>query len=298
MGSLTISLDFELGWGAIESRLWKSREKRGVYRDLRNVLPRFVARLDALEIPLTWATVGAMVSRPTVADFDHLPATTKGDTLAFLRDADEATRDARDLLDTILGARTTQDIGSHTFSHTRWSLDDYGRTAKTDEMTKAKRALANYDVRPASFVYPLNHFRDLDVIAESGFSIARTAPRRPTTRPGKFLEMLKGYSPSSRIELQPNGLMTETGSLFYAWGTRRDWPLRRQAIIRQVHRGLKLATQSDHALHLWLHPFNLVETRNLYDDSIALLNKAAHLRDRGQIQIQTMRDKQASSPRK
>ena len=35
MGKVTVSLDFEIGWGAVETGLWKPRQAKGVYTDLR-----------------------------------------------------------------------------------------------------------------------------------------------------------------------------------------------------------------------------------------------------------------------
>ena len=44
MGKLTISLDFELGWRAVETGLWEKRETQGVYDNMRPAISRFTAR--------------------------------------------------------------------------------------------------------------------------------------------------------------------------------------------------------------------------------------------------------------
>ena len=46
MGQLTISFDFELGWGAIESKMWYPREVKGVYEDFRPIFKRMDNRLS------------------------------------------------------------------------------------------------------------------------------------------------------------------------------------------------------------------------------------------------------------
>lgn len=291
MGSFTISLDFELGWGAIESNLWAWRQGKGVYRDLRPVMRKFVDHLDSLEISLTWATVGAMISDPQPDDFVHLPEAARAGILTFLQEADAPTRDGRDLFDVVAGAKVVQDIGSHTFSHMRWGLPGFDRSSKLQEMTQACRSLSGYGIDPKSFVYPLNQVADLDVLSETGFAIARTAPRRPASRFGKMTEMLAGRSPGSRLARRADGLVTETGSLLYVWGVRRDWPVRRHLIRQQVRRALRRIAGSDQQFHIWLHPFNLAETPHLLEDSLALLTKAARLRDAGKIEITSMQEK-------
>lgn len=288
MGRVTISLDFELGWGDIESGLWKPRQHRGVYRDLRAAMARFVAEADDLEIPMTWATVGGMIADPSAEDFDHLPPRFAAAARDFLKVADAPSRDGRDLFDLVQGMKTRQDIGSHTFSHTRFAIADYDKAAKAQDMALSLRTLKARGVDQASFVFPLNQASDLDVLADAGVRVARLSPKRPKSKMGKMAELLKGYVPAEVETAGPNGLRCKSGSLLYSWSDRSSWPLRRIAIKRQTAKALRKAATSDYALHLWLHPFNLSGTPRLLDDISGLLIEIAGLRDAGRIDVTTM----------
>ncbi len=291
MGQFTISLDFELGWGSIENGIWRRREAAGVYRELRNVLPVFLKALEDHEVSLTWATVGAMIDPPRPSDLGHLPEPIKTATRAFVAGSERETHDGRDLFEMVLNTRTPQDIGSHTFAHCRWSTPGFSVEAKEIEAAQSVAALEKFDVTPNAFVYPLNHYSDLEVLRGAGFQIARTAPRRPSTRLGKLIEMLSGSTPASELSAGPRGLNCETGSMLYVWGIRNDWRVRKILIDRQIRLGLRRAARDEGDFHIWLHPFNLAETPGLLEHSISLISKVARMRDRGEIDIVTMADK-------
>lgn len=291
-GRLIVSFDFEIGWGSIENGMWRSRERAGVYSGLRKSLKTFIATLNSLEIAASWATVGAMISEPGPDDFAHLPNDARTKTCEFFADAGAETRDGRDLFDLVAMANTPQDIGSHTYSHLRFSYPGFDADARLADMTKARAALARADIHnPQSFVYPLNHAQSRTELAQTGFSMVRTAPLSPPrTRLGKLWSAAMDRPPAAAIANAPDGTTLLSGSLFFNWGTGRSAPLRRALITRQTDRGLRHAARTGTALHLWLHPFNLAETPGLLDGLTATLTNAARLRDRGELQIATMAD--------
>lgn len=285
MGKLTISFDFELGWGAIETGLWKGREERGVYKDMRPALNSFAQLLDDINVSTTWATVGAMISNPSINDFDHLPKPYYKAIEKFLADAEDTTRNGQDLLEILLSLKTKQDIGSHSFSHTRFLVKEYTEAAKREEMKKSLASLEKFGVTPRSFVFPVNHVSNLDIFDQFGFHVARTPPVSPKTKTGKFWERVNGNMPSASRRIVKNDFYVENGTMLYHWGTRKNWKMKRALVKRQAKLGLEKASKSDYHFHLWLHPFNLVEIPHLLTDLSALLTKAAHLRDNGELLI-------------
>lgn len=285
MGKFTISLDFELGWGGMESQMWRYREKKGVFKNFRSVIERMTALLDDLEISLTWACVGAMVSNPEPSDFDHLPEPFRQNAVDFLKGSETFTHDGRDLLENLLKMRTKQDIGSHSFSHTRFHIDSFSDEAKLLDLKKGREALLSFDIEPKSFVYPVNQVSNLELLAEAGFSVARLPPKTPSSRGGKLTEAILGRTPSAKRHQVSQKFETEDGSMLYNWRNSR---FRRALIDHQVRLGLQKISHADYHLHLWLHPFNLVEIDGLENGLYELLKKAAHLRDKGRLQICTM----------
>lgn len=288
MGTFTVSFDFELGWGAIETGLWKIREKKDVYNTLRPALRRVVNLLDDLEISLTWATVGAMIANPSLEDFEYLPLPFQTRAKEFLTSAAPSSKDGRDLFDIVASAKTSQDIGSHSFSHTRFQEKTFTQDQKQIEMKKSISALNEYNVVPKSFVFPVNQVASHDVVEQAGIQVARTPPKTPHSKAGKLVEKISGYSPTAIRTHHHGGLDVESGSMLFYWGLGTDWRLRRSLVQNQIRSGLNEATKSDHHLHIWLHPFNLVEIPTLELGFSKVLKKAAKLRDSDQLHIKPM----------
>ena len=202
--------------------------------------------------------------------------------------AKESTRNGRDLLETLLSMRTQQDIGSHSFSHTRFLVNDYTDAAKRQEMEKSVAALKAYGITPKSFVFPVNQTSNLDIIQQSGLKIARIPPKSPKTSAGKFWERINGHAPSAYRQNIKDDFYIENGTMLYNWRGTGHWKARRALIHHEAKLGLRKASNSDYHFHLWLHPFNLVEIPHLESDLSDLLTNAAKLRDKNKLEIVPM----------
>lgn len=290
-GRFTMSMDFELGWGVVETGHWRVRERAGVYERLRPVMREVLDELDALEIGLTWAAVGGMASPRGALEFDHLPPVLRTCSTRFVAEARESTRDGRDLVEMVCGARTPQDLGSHSFSHARFSAPEYDDDARQHDLVLAQAALAKWGPAPVSFVFPENDAPSLLPVAEAGLSHARLAPAtggRLTGRAGKLMAKLR-TPPFAGPAPAPVGLRAETGTMFFHWPLEDRFGLRRRLAMRQSDRALTAAEQGG-AVHFWLHPFNLAEIPGLKDRFFAMLRRVAEMRDRGAIHVATMAD--------
>ena len=110
-----LSFDFELGWGCLERSLWVERQKKSVYDQLREVLPKFLEELRALELNASWAVVGAMIDEPRSRDFSYLPDSVRNSVIQFCEHSESKTNDGRDLFDLLLSS-SQKDIVSHSLS--------------------------------------------------------------------------------------------------------------------------------------------------------------------------------------
>ena len=288
-GRFILSFDFEIGWGSIESGLWRPREAAGVYERLRPEMNRLLAEMDALETPATWAAVGAMIDAPAPDRFDHLPDEAAAAARAFLAEALPATQDGRDLWDRVHRAEAGHDLGSHTYSHTRFTFPGFDAGAQHADMALARAALGRRGAAAArSFVWPLNHAGGIEALTATGFDRLRTAPEaRGGGRLAKLMRAALSSAPLAR-EAAQGGAALQSGSMFYNWRRGRDAPLRRRLIERQVRRSLDEAERSGGTLHLWLHPFNLSETPGLTDGLIGVLRDVARRRDAARLHVATM----------
>ncbi|MDZ7662815.1 polysaccharide deacetylase family protein [Thiohalophilus sp.] len=288
-----LSLDFECGWGGIESGRYLTREKNGVYKRLRPILKQFLVELDALEFPAVWATVGAMVSSPEPGDFSHLPESVQERICRFLVESESKTQDGRDLFDALLSSSVAHEIASHTFSHTRFDYHGYDVRSQSEDLNKSIDILESYSgVRPVSLVFPQNIVPSYAAAASAGFKVARVPhDSSNSTVKNRFTrfaqQILKEPPPVYEKECVP-GVISHAATLFFNWGVGKSSSIRRLLILRQAKRALLRTALGNGDTHFWLHPYNLAETPRLLDGLLVVLREAVSLRDRGLLDITTM----------
>lgn len=287
-GRLVISLDFEIGWGVWESERWRARQARDVYRDLRPALRRFVDFLDARQLALTWATVGAMVSPRADGEFDYLPGAARDHIHRFLAEAAPDTIDGRDLFDIVSGARTPQHFASHSYSHTRFDYAGMTGEALTTDLARSTARMAELGHPVDALVFPENIVAHWDALAANGIRVGRLpAPQVRPTGLGPLDRVLSrtiAAPPLAQDSAGGTGVAAHSGSLFFNWyGAALS--LRRAMVERQARLGLAEAVRTGGTLHLWLHPFNLTDTPDMVGALERFLNEAAVQRDQGRLDI-------------
>lgn len=291
-GKLIVSLDFELGWGVIEDGQWRPRERDGVYTSLRSVLRRFLNELDAMEVPMTWATVGSMVAPRRDGEFSHLPQTIQRSIEGFLAEADPTTSDGRDLFEMVLGASAGHQIASHSYSHTRFTWPGYSVQAKTADVELSKEAFSPYGIEPDIFVFPINHSTNFEPLASAGFRVARVNPVESRFSANRWLNKLYyrtvAAPPPVAERRNEQGVIEHSGSMLFMWPGGSLSAARRRFVNHRAYVGLDRAVASGDTHHIWLHPFDLSQTTGLMDDLLAFLAKAASFRDRGQLHVGVM----------
>ena len=86
------------------------------------------------------------------------------------------------------------------------------------------------------------------------------------------------------------GLWNLPGSMIYfpMHGIRRTVPMSRR--VRRAHKGLDAAARGRRVFHLWFHPTNLADQpKRILDGLQQILERAAALRERGELSIEPMR---------
>lgn len=293
MNNIIISFDFELGWGAVESGRWREREQAGVYESLRPVFRRLITEMDAMGIPATWATVGAMVSDPCMEDFSHLPISAQQNIERFLKNASPMTKDGRDLFEILLAAKVPHEIASHSFSHTRFNYPGYDLASQTDDLKRSISVLEKWTGKKiTSFVFPQNIAPDFEAVKNAGFEAARISPGKGPLVKRNFIQKIWGYYPhmpaaATKSTLGP-ALILHPSSLFFPGGGGRMPVMRRWSTRLQTMRALRRPANGRGDTHFWLHPYNLTMVPNLTSHLIVLLRRIAILRNKKKIVINTL----------
>lgn len=178
----------------------------------------------------------------------------------------------------IIGDR--HEIACHGITHTPWG-------AMTADDVRFELGLLK---RPAgqTFVYPRNDVAHTDVLLEHGFVGYRKAvPRR--TRWASLTSELNPFVPA---ETDPprTALQRIPAGYFVNWmaGARRLVPT---ALTRlRARRLLRDAARRGAVAHYWTHPENIASAPQTFANLRAIVEEAALLRDRGEIEIVTQVD--------
>jgi hypothetical protein len=290
VGAFCISIDLELGWG-----IWDrpqaayfalcAEKERGIVRRLLDLFSRH-------EVPVTWAIVGRLLAQGRTP----APELPRGDSIWY----------APDLIDAILEARPTHEIGSHSYAHVYF--DQVSTTAVREDLEAARAVHKSAGLGFKSFVFPRNGVANVDLLREFGLQVYRGADRGwPTSARqrwgrtvGRAAHLVDKALPTAPAIVRPQSIygsravhdLTELpGSLLLMGrgGVRALLPPR--AIVAKVRRGLDRAASghSGGVFHLWFHPSNFYyDTERQFGILDTALGAAATLRDRGRLRIAPM----------
>ncbi len=305
-GVFTLSLDFELVWGSrdlydpLEPLLEQARVTR------TEVFGPLLGRLQGLGIPATWATVGHLflaearreggVLHPQVVPPRH-PWYPR----PWFQDVPEGSEAqhpeyyARSLVERLVQAG--QEIGSHSFSHILFDDPGCSRQCADSDLAACVALARGLGVELRSFVFPRNRLGHLDLLQRHGFLCYRGpspdwyAPLpRALGRLGHLAQVLRASPPPTVMpERDPHGLwnIPASSSFFPAEGRRRHIPVRLRT--ERALAGLRAARTDGCLFHLWLHPINLASLPGPMLEGLGrVLDEAARLRDRGELEILSM----------
>lgn len=297
MGSVVVSVDAELAWGFHDMEA-PPADRIAAGR------PGWLALLSLFEryrVPATWAVVGHLFLSDCDGTHPEHPAPIgwfeheRGSD----RTPDER-RFGRDLVSAIGSADVAHDVGAHTFSHV-----ELGDPRTTRELARAEVAasleVAHRDgLDPVSFVFPRNNVGHRDVLAAYGFRCYRGV--RPDGDDGPRLfgpaRKLAGATvgdPPSPVtpSVDEYGLVNVPASLYLFGfeGLPRSIvePVIGDPIVRQARRGIDAAARSEGVFHVWLHPNNLVDDRDV-ERVRSILAHVDRRRRETPLAVETMRD--------
>jgi hypothetical protein len=272
----TVSLDFELMWGTKDRPYGESFRKLCAI-ERREVVDRLLTLLAEYDIRATWGVVGNLFLKK-----DH------EDPLLY----------GSQLIERIRRCPVQQEIASHTMTHT--VLEAPGCTVEMAERELGdwvREARAN-GVDFHTLILPRNRIGHLDVARRVGFRCYRgddpswyDSQPRPVRRFGHLLDILTAHTPASVMPVRNAGMWSIPGSMLYtpAFGMRRCVPVWLRVL--RANRGLNAALRQKRVFHLWFHPTDLTcRTEAMLEGLRAIFERAAALRDAGQLDILPMRD--------
>jgi peptidoglycan/xylan/chitin deacetylase (PgdA/CDA1 family) len=308
-GVFTLSLDFELIWGALDL-LGPEPFRRACETEHDVVVDRLLALLTEFDMPATWCVVGHLflrscalvdgMSHPEIVRPSH--GWVRGDWFAHDPSGNEDTDPifyGDSLIDKIRACPVAQEIGSHSFSHVIFGDDGCSRATATSELDECVRLATERGITLRSFAFPRNRIGHLDVLRDHGFRCYRgpepvwyERPKVPPTlrRLGHLADVVFARRPPVAMpEEAVDGLWNIPGSMLYfpMHGLRRHLPLSRR--VRRAEKGLQRAADERRVFHLWFHPTNLAdETEPMFLGLRRILERTTALRERGELAVAAM----------
>ena len=284
-GAVTISLDFEMAWA------WQYAKNikvdfiaKGLQE--REQVPLILSKLEVLNIPATWATVGHLFldrcSRgasglahhdlPRIPPFENKDwKFASGDWYQF-DPCSSVKQDpawyAPDLIEKILSSPSGQEIACHGFSHAGFGHYCPKNVARA-ELDACISAMSRFGIKTKSFVFPGNDEGNFEALAEKGFQYVRSFPK-------KYAKI------SLPVRRKDNGLWSVPVSTAISRGIR--WT--REERLARLKLFVDLAETTRLASHVWLHPS--MPLSEIEEILIPFLLYCADKRDRGVLDIFTM----------
>lgn len=295
MGTLVISLDVEFGWGLYHVEPLPVERVTAARAACKRVGDLF----ERLEVPVTWAFVGHLFLEECTDDHVGHPAGPR--CCSTPSEQFEELWFGGEIVDRIHGSPVDHDVGAHGYTHVHFRHERTDEAFVERELRRTRRAAERRDVSPDSFVYPVNEVAHRDILADHGFRSYRgTRPTR-LSAPRKLVSssLNRWTPPLVTPTVDEHGLTNVPASmyLFSFQGPARALieRVRGDPVVNAAIRGLEAVAGTDDVLHLWFHPNNLTADRD-YRRLRAIVDRAATMRDRGEIRIETMRDVAGRTP--
>ena len=295
MGSVVISVDAELGWGFHDLPSPPGHRIEAARAGWRRLLALF----EEYQIPATWAVVGHLF----LEDCDGVHADHPTPPSWFERERSDwrdrpDLRFGGDLIGDLVTSEVSHDVGCHTYSHVVFDQPWVDREVVDAELEAAMAASRAAGVEPRSFVFPRNVVGFRDRLAAHGFSVYRSEGNAPSSTVARGFDKLASAVDPGRVRIvEPTvdeyGLVDVPPSMFLFGfeGRGRDvlesiWT---DPVVAQARLGIERAATEDGVFHLWAHPNNLVDERD-----VRRMDAVLELVDRYQtetpLSVETMAD--------
>lgn len=277
-GGVVISADFELGWAFRYSKKNANPEKMAM--QARENFPFLLKLFDEYNIPITWATVGHlfldkckkgdhdwMMRIPHFENpwnflhgdwYDHDPYANAVDAPCWY---------APDLIEKILSAKASHEIGCHTFSHINFSDKICPPGVADDEIKACVDIAKKWGLQLNSIVFPGGTYGNIDVIKRYGFKVYRHNVKQKLAYPYK-----------------DHADLIVTHSTQMIGRNNQHWDANYH--LYRYKQMVKRAIQTRTICHFWFHPSDLF-LRKILESLLVFIREQ---NDLGKLWIGTMRN--------
>jgi len=267
-GTLTISIEIELGWGVHDLPTDEHLSSDGSIE--RKYARKLLKKTEETDVPISFDIVGHLLLEECNGEhegryeadwYDADPGTdVEADPLMY----------APDIALQVLDTDANHELCTHTFSHIL--CDDAPDELLDTELRRVQGLHTDIDERVSSFVPPRHKRPKNEVLRRNGIRVARYAKEKRSLTPAhRFKELTVGPHPEWEPEVK-NGVL-QTYCTTYPSLTARALPsgqrptsqvfryfpieARTRTHMYYLKRATQRAIESGEPLHLWCHLYDL-----------------------------------------
>jgi len=290
-GIFTVSLDFELYWGVLDS---KPLER---YKDnllgVRYAIIRLLDIFRRYDIHATWAAVGFIFFKNMEELKDNIPENIPEYTNAFyssykkfdwLESVDKRVLFAPDLIKLIANS-SHQEIASHTFSHYYCLEEGQNADHFYHDLLFSKKIAKKFGLELKSIIFPRDQYnkRYLEILKDEGILSYRgnpvhaiyspTGQKNKQNRLRKALLLIDSYINITGYHVYEIDIQKESvnipSSRFLRPVSKKLFFLEKLR-LKRIKKQMEYAAKEKKLFHLWWHPHNFgVNT----DENISFLEE-------------------------
>ncbi|MEM4396771.1 MAG: polysaccharide deacetylase family protein [Candidatus Woesearchaeota archaeon] len=280
-----ISADFELAWAWRYSK--KSINPIEMARRERENFPLILNKLNELEIPITWATVGHLfldsckcvngkphpeIVRPYYFENEYWKFD-KGDWFDIDPCGNYKSHPefyAPDLIEMILNSKVKHEIGCHSFSHIDYSDNISSDDVIESDLQACEAAAKKFGLKLESFVFPGNFAGHFDLLDKFGYKVVRYKSNKlkEIGYPEKLTENLVAVHDSLAFDIDEEG-----------------WDY--NYVLWKLKKYVQKVIENKAIAHFWFHPS--IQREQIISYFIPFLEYVQTERDKGKIEVLTMK---------
>lgn len=305
MGTLVISIDFELRWGVLDIVQEDIQKYKDNLLSVHENIPWMLQIFKERNIAATWATVGA-VGCDDWDEFDRVKPSIepayKNEALIYNNDFNKKIDPmgelyfAPELIREIVKT-SNQELGTHTFGHIYGTEPNVSYDElKLDLLTCKKFLFEKFGYEPQSLVFPRNQMIHENKLIEDGIIT--------TYRGNELVEYLSADKQREHHFLNRIKIFVDAMNPYISHAYKKNsifegnilssamFRIYLPGLLRKIHlRKLKkniTNLKADEIYHIWFHPHNLGTSQRKKDDFVRFFDFIGEEINSGRLKSENM----------
>ena len=245
--SFSISIDLELAWGVWDKI--NSKHLNNAINLERKIVDRLLDIFNLYEIPVTWATVAALID-------PNNKMINIGNKKAWY---------APDIIEKIINSKTKHLIASHSYAHPNFK--ESNQNIVLEDFEKAEYFFKTLDLTPNVFVFPRNKIAYLSILKKFNYKFYRGLDKswyKDISKFNVFLGKIANINdkifPFNSNSIKPikheSGLVEIPSSILLISRNGFKFAVTNLNMFYKIKKGIESAIKHNECFHIWFHPSN------------------------------------------